>query len=238
MTELLYMPDIEANYIREFEAKVERSGDDFVVLDQTAFYLEGGGQPSDEGELRWNGGKSRVTKVEKKGDVIHRLEGPVPEEGSEVQGEIDRGPRYEHMKLHTAQHLFSARVYEMYGGETAGNQIYTDHSRVDFSPVELSDEELDDLEGSINEIIEEAVPVKVYEEDRSVLEEKIEEGRVNLSLLPESIQTLRVIDISGYDICPCAGTHVRNTEEIGRVEITDVENKGEKRQRIYYELKD
>lgn len=236
MTDLLYMEDIDGNYIKEFEASVTRDGDDFIVLDKTAFYPEGGGQPSDTGIISWDGKESRVIKVEKKGDIIHRLEGEVPDEGTDVSCKLDWGKRYQHMKLHTAQHLFSAVIYEEFRGETVGNQIYTDYSRVDFEPVDLSDEDVQKIEDEINEIIEDAVPVKVYEEDRSTLEMEIEEGRVNLSLLPKSIKKLRVIDISGHDICPCAGTHVKNTEEIGGVKITDVENKGKNRQRIYYEL--
>ncbi len=238
MTELLYMEDIDGNYIKEFEASVTRTGDDFVVLDRTAFFPEGGGQPSDTGTIQWSGGESEVVKVEKKGDIIHRLEGEVPEKGTDVSCGLDWDKRYEHMKLHTAQHLFSAVVYEEYGGETVGNQIYTDYSRVDFEPVDLSDKDVQKIGDKINEIIKNHIPVKIYEEDRSVLEEEIEEGRVNLSLLPKSIKKLRVIDISGHDICPCAGTHVKNTEEIGGVKITDVENKGKNRQRIYYELTD
>ncbi len=236
MTELLYMEDIESNYIREFEAVVERSGEDFVVLDRSAFYPEGGGQPSDTGKISWDDRDAEVVEVEKKGEIIHRLNGEVPEEETEVEAVLDWDRRYEHMKLHTAQHLFSAAAYNMFGASTAGNQIYTDYSRVDFGPVDLSKEEIDEMQNEVNRVIEEGKSVSVYEEKRSVLEEKIEKNRVNLDLLPETIEVLRVIDIDGYDICPCAGTHVRNTEEIGSIEIEEVENKGEKRQRIYYEL--
>ncbi|MEF8874045.1 MAG: alanyl-tRNA editing protein [Candidatus Thermoplasmatota archaeon] len=236
MTELLYMEDIESNYIKEFEAEVERAGEDFVVLDRSAFYPKGGGQPSDTGSLKWDDEESEVVKVQKKGEVIHRIEGEVPPEGTEVEGEIDWAMRFKHMKLHTAQHLFSAAVYDLYQASTVGNQIYTEYSRVDFEPLDISGEELDKIEDTVNKRIEEGRPVRIYEEKRDVLEEKIEGDRVNLNLLPDSIDVLRVVDIDGYDICPCAGNHVRNTEEIGGVKITDLENKGKNRQRIYYEL--
>ncbi|MFO7792665.1 MAG: alanyl-tRNA editing protein [Candidatus Saliniplasma sp.] len=236
MTEILYMPDIESNYIKEFEATVRTAGSSHVVLDRTAFYPKGGGQPSDTGTLNWDEGKSEVIKIEKKGKIIHRLEGNVPKEGMTVEGKIDWERRYEHMKLHTAQHLFSAVVYELFKGETAGNQIYTDYSRVDFEPVDLSERDLDRIEEEVNSLIEDAHPVSIYSEKRDVLEEKIEECRVNFSLLPNSIKELRVIDINGYDVCPCAGTHVRNTQEIGGIGITGKENKGKEKQRIYYEL--
>ncbi|MGM0405516.1 MAG: alanyl-tRNA editing protein [Thermoplasmatota archaeon] len=236
MTEILYMPDIESNYIKDFKAKVMNSGKDHVVLDRTAFYPEGGGQPSDTGKITWDGEEAEVVKVEKKGKIIHRLEGTIPEKYTEVKGEIDWDRRYNHMKLHTAQHLFSAVVYERFKGETVGNQIYTDYSRVDFEPVDLSEDDLEEIEEVVNALIEEAHPVSIYTEKRGVLEEDIEEGRVNLSLLPKSIKELRVIDIDGCDICPCAGTHVRNTQEIEGIKITKKENKGKNKQRIYYEL--
>ncbi len=236
MTEQLYMEDIESNYIKEFEAEVERSGEDFIVLDRSAFYPEGGGQPSDTGKISWYDKSSTVTQVEKKGEIIHRLDGKVPEEGTKIRGELDWEKRYEHMKLHTAQHLFSAVVYEMFGASTVGNQIYTDYSRVDFKPLELAEEEVEKIENEVNEVIKKGLPVSIYEEKRSVLEKKLEEDRVNLDILPKSIEVLRVIDIDGYDICPCAGTHVRNTEEIGTVSIYELENKGKNRHRIYYEL--
>lgn len=238
MTELLYMDDIESNYIREFEARVGRTGEDFVVLDRTAFYPKGGGQPSDTGKILWEEGESTVSKVEKKGDIIHRLEGETPDEGEEVEGIIDWERRYNHMKLHTAQHLFSASAFELFGGRTAGNKIYTDHSRVDFEPVDLDEDDVEDLEAEVNSLIEEAHSVEIYEEEREELQRRIEDERVNLKLLPDSIDILRVVDIDGEDICPCAGTHVRNTEEIKGVQITDVENKGKNTQRIYYELKE
>lgn len=236
MTELLYMDDIESNYKKSFDAKVERSGEDFVILDRSVFYPKGGGQPCDTGKLRWKDKSSNVVKVEKKGDVIHRLEDEVPEEGTLVKGEIDWERRYEHMKLHTAQHLFSAAVYQMYKASTVGNQIYTEYSRVDFKPLDISNEGLQEIEETVNEKIKEAKPVSIYEENRDVLEKKIEGDRVNLDLLPESINVLRVVDIDGYDICPCAGNHVKNTEEIGTVKISEIKNKGKNRQRIYYEL--
>ncbi len=230
------MPDIDSNYIQEFEAIVKSTGNSHVVLDKTAFYPEGGGQPSDVGFLHWSGKSSRVVKVEKKGKVIHRLEGELPKEGVSVKGCIDWKARYEHMKLHTAQHLFSAVVYDLFHGETVGNQIYTDYSRVDFEPVDLTDADIKEIEKLVNKLVKEELPVTIYNEERNVLEEEIEENRVNLSLIPKSIQKLRVIDIDGYDICPCAGTHVRNTKEIKGVKITDKENKGKNRQRIYYQL--
>lgn len=238
MTELLYMPDTESNYIRSFQATVLSTGRDHVVLDRTAFYPEGGGQPSDTGTISWDGGSSRVIKVEKKGKVIHRIEGSIPDPGSIVTGEINWDNRYEHMKLHTAQHLFSAVVHDLFGGKTVGNQIYADYSRVDFRPVNLSAEDIRDIQAEVNRLIGEEHPISVYKAHRDDIGDMEGVNRVDLSLIPGSIRELRVIDIDGYDVCPCAGTHVRNTGEIRGVEVTRMENKGRDKQRVYYELID
>ncbi|MFW6040404.1 MAG: alanyl-tRNA editing protein [Thermoplasmatota archaeon] len=237
MTELLYMSDIESNYIKEFDAEVLVTGNDHIILNRSAFYPKGGGQPSDTGILRWDDNESKVTKVEKKGKIIHRINGDLPPEGTIVTGHLDWGRRYEHMKLHTAQHLFSAVVFDMFKGRTVGNQIYTDYSRVDFEPVSFSKDDLDLIEEEVNHLINQAIPVEIYEENRKVIEEDFDTGRVDFSLLPDSITKLRIVDIGGYDICPCAGTHVRNTEEIEKVNITKNENKGKDRERLYYEIR-
>ncbi|MFW6144681.1 MAG: alanyl-tRNA editing protein, partial [Candidatus Natronoplasma sp.] len=164
MTKMLYMDDIESNYVKEFHAEVKKAGNDFVVLDRTVFYPEGGGQPSDTGRLIWDGNSSEVVKVEKKGDVIHRLKDDIPEEGTRVEGELNWEERFAHMKLHTAQHIFSAAVFERFGASTVGNQIYTEYSRVDFEPLDIGDKELKMIEEEVNRVIEEGLSVKVYEE--------------------------------------------------------------------------
>ena len=115
-TEILYMPDIEANYIRDFEAKVLAKGTDHVVLDRTAFYAEGGGQPSDTGTLTWDDGKggtasAKVLVVRKMGDITHHLEGPVPDVGTAVHGMLDWDRRWGHMRMHTSQHILSAVIF-------------------------------------------------------------------------------------------------------------------------------
>jgi len=106
MTKVLYMENIEGNYIKEFDAVVTKSMDDFVSLDQTAFYPLGGGQPSDLGILKWSGKDSRIKEVIKKGDGIkHILEDEKPPIGTKVHGVLDWNRRYDHMKMHTAQHI-------------------------------------------------------------------------------------------------------------------------------------
>lgn len=222
-------------YIREFQAKVVRAGDGFVVLDKTAFYPEGGGQESDTGFLVVNGEKIRVIKVDKKGEVVHRVEKTIPE-GSVVHGFIDWDKRYARMRMHTAQHLVSWVAMRLFGVSTVGNQIHEESSRIDFFPVDFSEEDLKKLADESNKIIERGLAVKIYELPKQEALERVDQKRCDLSRLPSSVLTLRTVEIDGLDFCPCAGTHVKSLSELGKVEVLEKINKGKDKQRIVYRL--
>jgi len=236
MTELIYMKDVESNYIREFDAKVVERGFDYVVLDRSAFYPLGGGQPSDTGSLTWVGGKADVKEVTKKEGVRHHLvQNPelVPDQ---VHGVLNWERRYAHMKMHTAQHIVSGVVYDLWKARTVGNQLYHDRSRIDFAPVKFTDEMIAELEKKTNEILATGAKVDICTESRAEIEKNVDAQRANLDLLPKSVSQLRVVKVEQYDLCPCAGTHVRSLGEIGKIKIVKKENKGKDRERITYEL--
>ncbi|UCG95895.1 MAG: alanyl-tRNA editing protein [archaeon] len=232
MTELLHMKDC---YLRDFRAKVVRTGENFVVLDRTAFYPEGGGQESDTGYLEWNGQKSVVTRAEKKGEIVHRVD-KVPPLGTEVTGHLDWDQRYARMRMHTAQHLVSLMTMNLFGVTTVGNQIHGDKSRIDFHPADFSEKDLKRIEEESNRIIERGLEVKIYELPREEALEKVDRRRCDLSRLPASVQKLRIVEIDSLDFCPCAGTHVKNLKELGRIRILEKINKGKDKQRIVYTL--
>ncbi len=234
MTEILYMPNIEANYIKEWDAEVVKQKDDYVVLDRTAFYAEGGGQPTDTGYMEWSGGKARVHMVTKKGIIKHHIEGELPI--GKVHCTLDWDRRYGHMRMHTAQHIVSGVVYDEYHARTVGNQLYHDKARVDFHPVRFDESDLRKIEEMANTIIAKKIDVAVYNVMRSDLEQRVNEERCNLDLIPKSVNNLRVIEVPSFDICPCAGTHVRSTGELGNVKIISKDNKGKQRVRITYVL--
>ncbi len=234
MTEILYMPDIESNYIREWDAEIIKQKDDYIVLDKTAFYAEGGGQPTDTGWLEWSGGKARVIMVTKKGIIKHHIEGELPE--GKVHAILDWDRRFGHMRMHTAQHIVSGVVYDEFQARTVGNQLYHDKARVDFHPVKFTDEDLRLIEEKSNAIIARNIDVTVSNILRSDLEARVSEERSNLDLIPKSVNNLRVIEVPDFDICPCAGTHVRSTKELGQVKIIKKDNKGKQRVRITYVL--
>lgn len=235
MTELLYMESAEACYIKDFEAMVEKAGEDWVILDRTAFYPEGGGQPTDTGKLIWEGGSAKVLRVTKKGGVKHYLEGPVPPEGTVVHGIIDWGRRYGHMKAHTSQHIISSVVWDRWQAKTVGNQLYENRARIDFHPLKLTEDDVRWIEEECNRRISQGIDVKIYELTREEAEEKAGVERCNMELLPKSVKKLRIVQV-GDEICPCAGTHVKNTSEIGTLKIIKKESKGKMRTRITYEL--
>ena len=161
MTEILYMDDIEGNYIKEFDAIIIKNKKDYVCLDKTAFYPLGGGQPSDTGFLKWNKEESIVKEVIKKGDTIqHKIEGEKPPVGEKVHAILDWETRYSHMKMHTAQHILSGIIFDDFKARTVGNQIHADYSRVDFHPVNFSNEDIEEIEKKFNEIILKNLPVK------------------------------------------------------------------------------
>ncbi|MEA3189631.1 MAG: misacylated tRNA(Ala) deacylase [Thermoplasmata archaeon] len=240
MTRLLYMDALEACYARAFEATVMEAKPDAVILDQSLFYPLGGGQEWDTGTLMTPDGRTaRVVEVTKRGPVRHTIglgHGLVA--GDKVAGAIDWDRRYAHMRMHTAQHLVSGLAYEMFGGpRTVGNQIHADRSRIDFNPVNFTNEMLRDLETAANDAIraQHKVTLATMTRDQVLAEQPPE--RTNMDLLPKSVTELRVIRIGAdVDLCPCAGTHVQNTKEIGEVRIVARSSKGSGTQRIEYVL--
>lgn len=239
VTEQLYLPDEE--YRRAFDARVTGVDESSmtVVLDRTIFYKEGGGQPPDHGTLSFEGGEAHVVDVKKDhGDIRHTLEGDLPREGTHVRGELDWERRYAHMRYHTAQHVVSKVVLDEYAASTAGNQIYTDHARIDFEPANFDETDLCDIEDRVNELIECGLPVEKENRSRAALEAETPEGRTNLDLVPSHVDPLRAVSIGDIDICPCGGTHVDSLGELGRLEIISRTSKGADTDRIEFVLED
>ena len=240
MTEQYHMSSHEGTYTKEFEAKVTATYPEIVELERTAFYPLGGGQPSDRGIIEWNNTKTDIIDVRKKNRIRHMVKGDLPEVGSTVKGTLDWNRRYSFMRMHTSQHLVSAVVNELYNSDTVGNQIGEDKSRIDFKPLKLNKDQIDDVESKVNDYISEDLEVNISEELRSNLENN-PEIRSSMSsglwkMLPKSVTKLRVISIGDIDVCPCAGTHVMSLKEIGKVSFVKKDNKGSQKQRLTYVL--
>jgi misacylated tRNA(Ala) deacylase len=240
MTELLYLPD--ADGITEFEATVTEATEEYIVLDGTYFYPEGGGQPADRGTLSWGGGEATVRDVRKNhGDVRHyldTLEGTLPEEGETVAGEVDAERRGKLRRMHTAQHVVSRVVLAEFDATTAGNQIHEDRSRIDFEPADFDDADLETIETETNAVLDRDLAVSKAERPREEVEQETPEGRTQLDLIPDHVDPLRVVEIEEFDICPCGGTHVDRLGEVGHISILDRTSKGADVERIEFELVD
>ena len=241
ITKKLYLESIEAAYLEEFTAEVTAIEDNKIVLDQTLFYPLGGGQNWDLGTLDGPNGKMNVVEVRGRDIIQHSIEDRFELEiGDEVTGRIDFERRYAHMKMHTAQHLVSGIAYEMFNGvRTVGNQIHTEKSRIDFKPIQFSEDMLLELQSTVNEKIQLGLEVTDSQMTRDEINSIMPQERTNMDLLPSFINDLRVVTIGDrQDLCPCAGTHVRNISEIKGIEFIGKKSKGKGTQRVTYKLND
>jgi len=240
MTELLYQTD---SYLQEFKATVTAVTEDGgVVLDQTAFFPGGGGQPCDvgelvagrQGQLRW-----RVVKVQKRGDdVLHYVEGEAPSVGTTVTGLLDWERRYRLMRTHTAMHILCGVIWRDYGASVTGGNMEPLLGRMDFEFETMRQELVHEIEESINAEVAHARPVLVDIVPRAVAFQIPDLIRTKINLLPEAVTQIRIVEIKGLDLQADGGTHVANTAEVGRLQVTDYKSKGKINKRIYIRLEE
>ncbi len=235
MTEALYMKD---SYLKNWDAKVVSVKDDkYIVLDKTAFYPKGGGQPWDEGYIIKDGEKFKVVYVGKfSGEISHEVEKPGLKEGDTVSCEIDWERRYTYMRYHTACHLVSNLLFRRANAKITGNQIELDKARMDFSMEDYSPEKLHIYVNEANEIIQKNLPVTIGYLSREEVLQKPELARLAIGL-PKNIREFRIIKIGDIDEQVDGGTHIKNLNEIGKIEILKTVNKGKNNRRLYFVLK-
>ncbi len=233
-TELLFLQD---SYLRDTATTIIDVVENAVIISETIFYPEGGGQPSDTGTLDSPKGTATVTHVIKQGNrILHFLEGPMPAVGDEVFLRLDWDRRYAYMRMHTAQHILSRIVFDQFGAQTAGNQIREKYSHIDFAPATFKSSDLPRIEEAVNAIIQKNLPVVIEIISREELADRMGPDRSDLTKLPISIKHVRLVCVEGYDAYPCAGTHVKLTGELGNLKITKRKSKGKRTIRVTYEL--
>ena len=230
MTELLFHGD---SYLKEFEARVVETTEDGVVLDSTAFYIGGGGQPFDTGVLVSGGQEYPVTRVGRSdGKIVHRIDGPLPGVGAAVTGRIDWERRYLLMRTHTALHILCGVVWRDYGAKVTGGDMQPGTARMDFELENMSAEFAQEMEEKANAEIAAGRPVHVGNLVRAEADQHPDLIRTKVNLLPPSIAEVRTIDISGLDLQADGGTHVANTAEVGRIRVVGHESKGRINKRL------
>ncbi len=211
MNELFY----KDAYLKEFDAQVvscEQTKKGYaVILNDTAFYPEGGGQPADHGTM--NGIK--VTDVRRNGDdVIHYLEQPV-EAGMQVHCQIDWLRRFDHMQCHTGEHMVSGLIHKHYGYENVGFHLGEEVIQIDFDGM-LTWQQLMEIEREANALIWKNEEIIVEYPSEAELKE------IDYRSKKELTGTVRIVTVPDADCCACCGTHVSRTGEIGLIKILSV----------------
>jgi misacylated tRNA(Ala) deacylase len=235
MTNALYMDN---SYLKSWEANVVAVKDDkYIILDNTAFYPKGGGQPGDEGFIFKNQEKFRVIYVGKfSGEISHEVDKPGLKVGDKVSCELDWERRYTFMRYHTASHLISNILYNKANAKITGNQIETDKTRMDFSMIDYSPEKLSAYVDEANTIIKQDLPITIDYMTRQEVLGKPELARLAVGL-PENIKEFRIVNIGNVDKQVDGGTHINHLNEIGTIELIKTVNKGKNNRRMYFILK-
>ena len=229
----LYLDDA---YLQSFTGRVVEVRDGTqVVLDRTAFYPTGGGQPYDTGSL----GGRRVLSVRKEADrVWHTLDGPAPEVGEEVAGEIDWDRRHALMRTHTALHVLCGVIWNRWGVPVTGGNMEPLGARMDFEFDPLPEGFGPLVEELVNTELDAARPVEVRWVSRDEAFADADLIRTKVNLIPEGVDPIRVIDIVGLDKQADGGLHVRSTDEVGRVRVVKTESKGKGNKRVRIQVVD
>ena len=236
MTELLFHTE---SYVKEFQAIVTGVFDGGVVLDRTAFYTGGGGQPSDSGTLTDGDREYRVTGVKRSGgNLVHQIDGHMPAVGATVNGLIDWDRRYLLMRTHTALHILCGVVWRDYGALVTGGDMKPGEGRMDFEFENFSVEFVDELEIKVNAEVAADRDIHVNNLTRAEADQVPDLIRTKINLLPPNIQKIRTIDIHGLDLQADGGTHVANTREVGVIKVVGHESKGSINKRIRIALED
>lgn len=238
MTELLYQLD---SYMKVFDAVIQNVDRETgaVVLDRTAFYPGGGGQPSDFGKLGFLNSEYKVARVKKEGEkVLHYLENGAEllQAGNTVLGSLDWDRRYQLMRTHTALHVLCGTVFRDYGAQVTGGDMEPLKGRMDFEFERMQAGLVHEIEQAVNYEIAQARPLRVQILPREQAFQIPDLIRTKINLLPEGIQFVRTVEIAGLDLQADGGTHVKNTSEIGRVRVTDYKSKGAINKRLYIEV--
>ncbi len=226
-------------YLAVTEATVAEATDEGLVLDRTVFYARGGGQPGDTGVIRWEGGEVRIADTVKRGaDVLHVLEPDQspPPAGTAVTAQVDWDRRLRLMRTHTALHALSGIVFTDYGARVTGGNMEPGVARMDFELETISQEFGRQVEQKLNAALASDRPVHVSFLPRGEALADPDLIRTKVSLIPDHVDPIRVIDIEGIDRQADGGTHVRSTGEVGTVRVVKTESKGRGFKRMRIEL--
>ena len=234
MTEALYLNDA---YLKEFEATVIKVEGNKIILNQTAFYPESGGQPCDFGKIirKMDSKEFLIDTVKKEnGEIVHYASEGL-KEGDEVKGIIDWTRRYKLMRMHTAAHILSAIINLQTNALITGNQLGTEKTRIDFDLATFDREALKEYFIAANDVVKWNLPITSY----TIPAEQMLNDKKLCKLakgIPPGLKEVRIVEIEIFDKQPDGGTHVKATGEVGQMVFLEAENKGADNRRIYFKL--
>lgn len=230
--------DLADPTLREWQCTVLHSGPDGIVLDRSAFYPGGGGQPPDHGVLLWQGVQTRIVDT-RKGDDLYLVpadEDPVPPAGTAVTGAVEDDRRSLLMRTHSGLHVLCGVVFRDFGALVTGGNMQPGEARMDFNLPEVPPDFKASLEDLVNAEVaaDRRIDVRVLpREDALALPDII---RTQAKLIPHDEPEIRVVDIVGLDVQADGGTHVATTAQVGKVQVTKVESKGRANRRVRLRL--
>ena len=241
-TDQLFQTD---SYLRDFDARVTAIEPELhgVILDRTALYPGGGGQPADHGTLSFDTSAVPVLGS-KRADagIVHLIDpsAALPKAGASVSGSVDWNRRYALMRMHTALHILCGVVFRDYESLVTGGNMEPDHARMDFEmdSADFTPERVEEILQRANAEIAAARDIRVAVLPREQAMRIPDLVRTKINLLPDAIQEIRTVEIVGLDLQADGGTHVANTREVGRIDFTGTRSKGRINKRINIALTD
>jgi misacylated tRNA(Ala) deacylase len=232
--------ELDDQTLREWDAAVLAADPEGIVLDRSAFYPGGGGQPPDHGVLLWGGVQTRIVGA-RKGDDLYLVpfEGdPLPEVGTAVRGAVEDGRRTALMRTHSGLHILCGVVFRDFGALVTGGNMDVLSARMDFNLPSLPDGFRESVEAAINAEVaaDRRIDVRVLPRDEAFALPDI--IRTATNLVPPEVKDVRVVDIVGLDQQADGGTHVASTAQVGHIQIVKIESKGKGFRRLRIELRD
>ena len=231
--------DLADATIREWSATVLAADpEQGIVLDRSAFYPGGGGQPPDHGVLLWGGVQTRIVGTRRADDqwLIPAEGDPLPPKGTPVTGALEDARRTALMRTHSGLHMLSGVVFRDFGALVTGSNMEPLTGRLDFNLDAVPEGFRDAVEAAVNAEVDADRAIQAYSLPRDEALAIPDVIRTASNLLPPDIEIVRIVDIDGLDVQADGGTHVASTRQVGRMRVTKVESKGKGFRRIRIEL--
>jgi misacylated tRNA(Ala) deacylase len=230
-----YRLDLADPTLREWECTVVHSDpEDGIVLDRSAFYPGGGGQPPDHGVLLWRGVQTHIVGTRKGDDpyLIPAEGDPLPPVGATVTGAVEDARRTLLMRTHSGLHVLCGVVFRDFGALVTGGNMEPGEARMDFNLPEVPPDFKARLEELVNAevIADRRIAVRVLPRDDALALPDI--IRTQTNLIPPSEEEVRIVDIVGLDVQADGGTHVASTAQVGKIHVVKVESKGKANRRV------